>query len=639
MVFKADQEEVVTDFADKAVRQIIAAGLTVRVYFSSSGKEIFCEIRAPVERLMQFADQLEKAASAGDPEAGICPIMINDDPDITFRSPYEYIYARYDRKQSLQNLYFKSDGVWHPFRSSVRLSIVVDILKTPMCLGGAGLKVDRLQLEGKILALFPKHRKLSLASPNDRVCVCWLIPLAVAGFVTAMTVYISGNEEHAITLVFAPIVVFWAIFMLEFWKRKEKRVALEWGMSGFETGEQTRPEYKGEFIASPINGKTILYYPTSKKTSKARQATAVIVSMILIVVSCIAAVYAFRWYLVYGTSGSWGRTWGGIITSIINSVQIQILNALYKKIAVSLNDFENHRTSTEYEDSLVIKLFCFTFCNSYGGFIYLAFVGEPVVGVACEKSCMSLLATNLTIVFIVQLLVGNLTEILIPYAHYRMRVRAEERSKIEGDCGKVRRTQAEKGLYLEQYDPIMGTLMDYAELAVQFGYITLFVVAFPLAPFLALASNYVESLSDAYKLLTQMRRPVPRGAEDIGSWQTVFTAITCIAVVTNSALICLIYEDLVGEYSVSTRLWLFILFQWTAFLFMAALRAMVPDVPEDVTIQLERTEFLSSKIIDQVPDEMDDNIQEVDEASLGNIKVLVSPAGSPRAAEGQGHVD
>lgn len=70
-------------------------------------------------------------------------------------------------------------------------------------------------------------------------------------------------------------------------------------------------------------------------------------------------------------------------------------------------DFENHRTSTEYEDSLVTKLFCFTFCNSYGGFIYLAFIGEPVVGVACERSCMNLLATNLTIVFVVQLLVGD----------------------------------------------------------------------------------------------------------------------------------------------------------------------------------------------------------------------------------------
>ena len=79
--------------------------------------------------------------------------------------------------------------------------------------------------------------------------------------------------------------------------------------------------------------------------------------------------------------------------------------------------------------------------------------------------------------------------------------------------------------------------MDYAELAVQFGYITLFVVAFPLAPLLALANNYVEFRSDAFKLLTQMQRPVPRGAEDIGSWQGVFTTISCIAVVTNSALV------------------------------------------------------------------------------------------------------
>lgn len=61
--------------------------------------------------------------------------------------------------------------------------------------------------------------------------------------------------------------------------------------------------------------------------------------------------------------------------------------------------------------------------------------------------------------------------------------------------------------------------------------------------------------------------------------------------------ICLIYEDLVGEYSLATRLWLFILFQWTAFIFMAAMGAMVPDIPEDVTMQLQRTAFLSSKVL------------------------------------------
>lgn len=93
------------------------------------------------------------------------------------------------------------------------------------------------------------------------------------------------------------------------------------------------------------------------------------------------------------------------------------------------SDFENHRTATEYEDSLVAKLFSFTFCNSYGGFIYLAFVGEPVVGVACERSCMSLLATNLTIVFVVQLLVCPITLLASLVVFVRTPVPHDEQTK------------------------------------------------------------------------------------------------------------------------------------------------------------------------------------------------------------------
>lgn len=46
---------------------------------------------------------------------------------------------------------------------------MVDILKTPMYLGGAGLKVDRLYFEGKIEALFPKHCKCLL---NHYIYIC-----------------------------------------------------------------------------------------------------------------------------------------------------------------------------------------------------------------------------------------------------------------------------------------------------------------------------------------------------------------------------------------------------------------------------------------------------------------------------------
>ena len=51
---------------------------------------------------------------------------------------------------------------------------------------------------------------------------------------------------------------------------------------------------------------------------------------------------------------------------------------------------------------------------------------------------------------------------------------------------------------------------------IQFGYATLFVVAFPLAPLLALINNYFEIRVDSRKALKASLRPVPMRAQDIG---------------------------------------------------------------------------------------------------------------------------
>jgi hypothetical protein len=65
-------------------------------------------------------------------------------------------------------------------------------------------------------------------------------------------------------------------------------------------------------------------------------------------------------------------------------------------------------------------------------------------------------------------------------------------------------------------------LMFPPELAIQYGYVTLFVSAFPLAPFLSLFSNIVEIRTDGWKLLHAYRRAQPLGAEDIGTWFAIF---------------------------------------------------------------------------------------------------------------------
>ena len=64
---------------------------------------------------------------------------------------------------------------------------------------------------------------------------------------------------------------------------------------------------------------------------------------------------------------------------------------------------------------------------------------------------------------------------------------------------------AEAEYSLESYDALMGSLEDYAELAIQYGYVTLFVAAFPLAPLFAFFSNIVEIRTDGWKLLHAYR--------------------------------------------------------------------------------------------------------------------------------------
>lgn len=54
----------------------------------------------------------------------------------------------------------------------------------------------------------------------------------------------------------------------------------------------------------------------------------------------------------------------------------------------------------------------------------------------------------------------------------------------------------EKQALLPEYDPFE----DYLELLIQYGYVILFVVAFPLTPLLALINNYLEIRIDCSKV-------------------------------------------------------------------------------------------------------------------------------------------
>ena len=60
-------------------------------------------------------------------------------------------------------------------------------------------------------------------------------------------------------------------------------------------------------------------------------------------------------------------------------------------------------------------------------------------------------------------------------------------------------------------------MQEYLEMVLQFGFITIFVAAFPLAPLFALLNNWVEIRLDAQKFVCETRRAVAERAESIGS--------------------------------------------------------------------------------------------------------------------------
>ena len=82
-----------------------------------------------------------------------------------------------------------------------------------------------------------------------------------------------------------------------------------------------------------------------------------------------------------------------------------------------------------------------------------------------------------------------------------------------------------------------GLFDEYLEMVLQFGFVTIFVSSFPLAPFFAILNNWVEIRLDAKKFTCTTRRIVAERAKDIGIWFSVLTVVTKIAVITNAFLI------------------------------------------------------------------------------------------------------
>ena len=104
------------------------------------------------------------------------------------------------------------------------------------------------------------------------------------------------------------------------------------------------------------------------------------------------------------------------------------------------------------------------------------------------------------------------------------------------------------------------------------------------------------------------RRPVPSGVQDIGTWMDIFQMTALASVITNAGIVCFTME--LVQASPQGIVWSFIGLQYSIISLMALFAYIVPDVPEEVTIQLQRMEHLADMAFGRL--EIEDNEFEVD---------------------------
>jgi len=62
---------------------------------------------------------------------------------------------------------------------------------------------------------------------------------------------------------------------------------------------------------------------------------------------------------------------------------------------------------------------------------------------------------------------------------------------------------------------------------------------------MACLNNWLEGPSDAFKLTTHLRKPIPVRVESIGAWLDCIRGIAWVAAVVNAVLVCLYHPDFV----------------------------------------------------------------------------------------------
>ncbi|GLD95464.1 hypothetical protein PINS_up004109 [Pythium insidiosum] len=483
----------------------------------------------------------------------------------------------------------------------------------------------------------------------------WLIVPSVAGALLFVLQVQSKTLDHPLAAVYAVFMALWTSAFLLAWRRRAATLAYRWGTLGFEDAEITRPEFKGDpalsagavkrypawkryakyavtipSVATCIGAVLALTFLAFTTRDRLEQQSIAVRTRAKDVAHDIArdlerGLSLENLQRLTALGMSWDFWFYFLLTPVLYGLLIPALDLVFTRLARALTNWENHETETRHQSHLILKVFSFRFVHVFASLYYYAFARGS------RDDSLLRVAVQLASFMVSDQLWRNAMQTLYPFVMRRCAARRKKRDANEqfqhsavfhaaeaadqinktdsgGAVGRmqmmtqrnaviheqcVRLEQASDRAWeeaeLEPYD----TFEDYTEMLIQFGYVTFFSLAFPLAPLLALCNNVLELRMDAFKLCHAKQRPIARKASGIGVWLDVLQLMSVLAVLTNCLHIAFttsLVERLVPSLAGSgaSKVWVVFAVEHLLLALKAWMTVVVPAMPSAVKHSVRR---------------------------------------------------
>ncbi|TPX73471.1 hypothetical protein CcCBS67573_g05259 [Chytriomyces confervae] len=386
----------------------------------------------------------------------------------------------------------------------------------------------------------------------------WLIAPALLGLIVFIFSVVKGVTENSTTyfdnvlmIPFSLFMSIWGTLFLRFWGRRSIALSTGWDLRDMDRNEARRPEYYGTKLRKdPITGKVVPFMP-SFAVMKLR------FTSWLCVLIAIMFMVAFEFLIIllhaqFKRDSIWIST---TVSSLLSLVNIVVLTPVYLWIAMRLTRSENHKTHLGFENALLAKGFLMSAIQNYSYLFYVGvfkvFTGNSLQSVGFKNescraiygvpdSCTSELMLSMAITFLGVQTFCQAQAIAQPFVEEWIRMRALSK-KLEAGQKIMTRRQAARRI-APQYilDDVLNVWVrrnEFTAKVIEYGFVVLFSLAFPLAPFLALISSVLEVRFAAYRLVVECKRPFAMRAQDIGAWKVVMEAVSFAGILVNAFII------------------------------------------------------------------------------------------------------